>query len=65
MCVCVCVCVENFLTRCLDERACTFCSIFRVILVHLSSNFTKITLHRACFPVCLLHDGSNFQGHLC
>ena len=34
-------------------------------VVNLSSNITRITLHRSCFPVCLPHDGSNFLGHLC
>ena len=43
-----------------------FCAAWwGVILVNLSSNFTKITLNRGSFPVCLPHDCPGFQGLLC
>ena len=32
-----------------------------VILINLSSNFTRITLHRRCFPVCLPYGWPQFS----
>ena len=55
---------ENFLTRAFCGGACTFRIGMSAILVILSSNFTRKMLHRACFPVCSLHDSPSFQGHL-
>ena len=50
----------SFLTGdCVKKLA--FCTeTWGVILVNMSSNFTRITLHRSCFPVCLPNDGPNF-----
>ena len=55
----------NLITRSLCEGACIFHEGMECFLVNLSSNFNRTTLHYMCFPVCLLHDGPNFQGHLC
>ena len=47
-------------------REVVFCKVpWGLILVNFSSNFTKITLYRQCFPLCLPHDCPSFQGHLC
>ena len=43
-----------------------FCAVpWNVIIINLSSKFTKATLRCRCFPVCLRHESPIFQGHLC